>query len=115
MALLRRATDAHCVTDWTEVSPDFGVLHGVGASQQALASDFETFENFHVEAEEVLYADDERVVTAVRDGGRMKASDAEGWNRFFHAWTLRNGKVVRLSSHTESARALEAAGLREQA
>ncbi len=31
-----------CVTDWTQVSPDFGVLQGVDASQEALASYFET-------------------------------------------------------------------------
>jgi ketosteroid isomerase-like protein len=101
-----------CVTDWTEVSPDFGILHGVDACQRALSSYFETFEDFGVKVEEVLHADDDRVVTAVRDGGRMKASDAEVWNQFFHAWTLRNGKVVRLSSHTDKERALKAAGLR---
>jgi len=102
-----------CATDWTEVSPDFGVRYGARAADEALASYFETFENFHVEAEAVLHADAERVVTVVRDGGRMKASDAEVWNRFFHAWTLRDGKVVRLSSHIDRERAFEAVGLRE--
>ena len=29
--------DPDCITDWSEVSPDFGVLHGVGATQEALA------------------------------------------------------------------------------
>ena len=80
--------DRDCVTDWTQVSPDFGVLHGVEASQEALVSYFETFENFHVELEEVLHADGQGVVTAVRDGGRIKASNTEVWNRFFHAWTF---------------------------
>jgi hypothetical protein len=42
------------------------------------------FENFHVEVEEVIHADERQVVTAVRDGGQMKGSDAEVWNRFFH-------------------------------
>src|SRR5215204_923813 len=63
-----------CATDWTEVSPDFGVRYGARAADEALASYFETFENFHVEAEAVLHADAERVVTVVRDGGRMKAA-----------------------------------------
>src|SRR5436190_23833413 len=105
--------DPACVTDWTEVSPDFGVLQGVRDADEALASYFETFESFHVEAEAVLHADAERVVTVVRDGGRMKASEAELWNRFFHAWTFRDGKVVRLSSHTAREGAFEAVGLRE--
>ena len=104
--------DAQCVTDWTEVSPDFGVLHGADASEEALASYFETFEDFHVEAEAVLHADSERVVTAVRDGGRMKASNATVSNHFFHAWTLQTGKVVRLSSHLRKE-ALKAVGLSE--
>jgi ketosteroid isomerase-like protein len=113
LALPSEPFDPDCVTDWTQVSPDFGVIHGVEASQEALASYFETFENFHVEVEEVLHADENRVVTAVRDGGRIKSSETEVWNRFFHAWTFRDGKVVRLSSHTDREQALEAVGLRE--
>ena len=42
-----------------------------------------------------------------------QGSDAEVWNRYFNAWTFREGKIVRVSSHTGRMRALEAAGLRE--
>jgi ketosteroid isomerase-like protein len=100
--------------DAMDVSPDFGgVLRGLEATEEALLTYWETFEGFSVEIEEVIHADDERVVTAVRDGGRMKGSDAEVWNRFLHVWTFGNGKIVRLSIHTDRNRALEAAGLRE--
>jgi ketosteroid isomerase-like protein len=61
----------------------------------------------------LIHVDERRVVTAVRDGGRMKGSDAEVWNRFFHVWTFAEGKIIRLSIHTDRDRALEAAGLRE--
>jgi len=61
----------------------------------------------------VIHADDERVVTAVRDGGRLAGSDGEVWNRFFHVWTFRDGRIIRRSSHTERRQALEAAGLSE--
>jgi ketosteroid isomerase-like protein len=115
LVLPRELFDPDCVTDWTQVSPDFGVLRGVDASQAALASYFETFENFHVAAEEIVHADEQRVITAVRDGGRIKGTDGEVWNRFFHAWTFRDGKVIRLSSHTDRDQALEAAGLSDQA
>jgi ketosteroid isomerase-like protein len=101
---------ADCVTDLTQVSLDFRVLHGIAASQQAFTPYFETFDDFHVAAE-VLHADEHRVVTAIRDGGRIKGSDAEVWNRYFHAWTLSDGKVTRLSSHTDRAEAFNAAGL----
>ncbi len=68
---------------------------------------------FHVEPEQVLHADEERVVIAIRDGGRIAGSDKEVWNHFFHSWTLRTGKVVRLSSHTDRERALATVGLGE--
>jgi hypothetical protein len=61
----------------------------------------------------VIHSDQERVVTAIRDGGLIKGTDAEIWNRFFHVWTLSGGKLVRLSIHTDWSRALEAAGLAE--
>jgi ketosteroid isomerase-like protein len=70
------------------------------------------FDARDVKLQEVLYADEDRVVTAVQDGGRMRGSDAEVWNDLFHVWTFRDGKVVRISSHTDKSRALEAAGLR---
>ncbi len=110
----RELFDPDCVFDWTEVSPDFGGLfRGVDASEASLAPYFETFENYHLAADEILYADEDRVVTAVYDSGRIKGSNAEVSNRFFHAWTFRDGKVVRLSSHTDRERALQAAGLAE--
>ena len=43
----------------------------------------------------------------------MRVSDAEVWNRLFHVWTFRGGKVIRIASHTDKNRALEAAGLSE--
>jgi ketosteroid isomerase-like protein len=101
---------AECVTDLSEVSLDFGVLHGVHASQKALDPYFGTFDDFHVAAE-VLHADEHLVVTAIRDGGRIRGSGAEVWNRYFHAWTLRDGRVVRLSSHTDRQQAFRAVGL----
>ena len=73
----------------------------------------DTFERFHVELEEVIHADEEHVVTAVRDGGLVKGSTAEVWNRFFHVFTFRHGKIARWSTHTERSQALEAVGLRE--
>jgi ketosteroid isomerase-like protein len=104
-----------CVTDLTEVSLEHvTVLHGVHASQKALAPYFGTFDDFHVAAE-VLHADEHRVVTAIRDGGRIKGSGAEVWSRYFHAWTLRDGMVVRLSSHTDREEAFKAVGLEGQA
>ncbi len=99
--------------DVGDVSVEFGLIRGRESAQEILREYWLTFENFHVELIEVLFADEDRVVTAVRDGGRMKGSDAQVWNRLFHAWTFSNGKTVRFSSHSDMNRALEAAGRRE--
>jgi ketosteroid isomerase-like protein len=61
----------------------------------------------------VIHADEGRVVNVVRAGGRMRGTDAEVWNRFFHVWTFRDGRIVRLSIHADRNRAVEAAGLFE--
>jgi len=100
-----------CVTDWTDVAPEGEVMHGIEATNALIASYFGTFDNFHVAAEEIVHADQERVVVEIRDGGRMPGSDTEITSKYFHAWTLRDGKVVALSSHIDRERALKAIGL----
>jgi ketosteroid isomerase-like protein len=99
--------------DNTELWPDLDGVLGFDAAQEAMREYWETFEGYHVELEEVIHADESRVVVVVRDGGRMRGTDAEVWNRFFHVWTLRDGRIVRLSVHAERDRSLEAAGLSE--
>jgi ketosteroid isomerase-like protein len=99
--------------DNTELWPDITEVLGFDAAQEAMREYWETFEAYRVEIEEVIYADEGRVVNVVRDGGRMRGTDAEVWNRFFHAWTLRDGRIVRLSVHTDRNRSLEVAGLSE--
>jgi len=100
-------------TDLTDAGPDVGVVRGFDAAEEALRPYWEMFDDFRYEIEEVIHADERRVVTAVRDGGRMRETDSEVWNRFFHVWTFRAGKVVRVSAHLNRTRALEAAGLSE--
>jgi ketosteroid isomerase-like protein len=103
--------DPEYEVDLTDAYPDLGVIESVG--ETGLRGYFETFEDFRVELMEVIHADEKHVVTAVRDGGRLKGSDAEVWERFFHVWTFREGTVTRRSSHRERSRALKAAGLSE--
>ena len=106
--------DPDCVTDWTQVAPDGGLYRGVDATNTAVATYFRTFEDFHVEAEVIVYADQRRVVTAIRDGGRIRGGNKKVTNRYFHAWAFRDGRVVRLSSHIDRDQALQAVGLSEQ-
>jgi ketosteroid isomerase-like protein len=103
--------DPEYEVDLTDAYPDLGVIESVG--ETGLRGYFETFEDFRVELMEVIHADEKHVVTAVRDGGRLKGSDAEVWERFFHVWTFREGRATRRSSHRERSQALKAAGLSE--
>jgi ketosteroid isomerase-like protein len=96
--------------DMRDILWDVGIRRGIEAAREGFLQYAQTFEDFRVELREVIHADGQHVVTEIRDGGRLKGSDAEVWNRYFNAWTFRDGKVVRVSSHTDRARALEAAG-----
>ena len=95
--------------DMRDILWDVGIRRGIEAAREGFLQYAQTFEDFRIELREVIHADGQHVVTEIRDGGRLKGSDAEVWNRYFNAWTFRDGKVVRVSSHTDRARALEAA------
>ena len=99
--------------DTSDVMPDVAVVRGREAAEPSMRAYAAAFENFRIELEEVIATDEEHVVTVVRDGGRVRGSDAEVSNRFFHAFAIRDGQIVRWSSHLDRNRALEAAGLSE--
>jgi ketosteroid isomerase-like protein len=89
------------------------ITRGRDAAEAPLRDYWETFEDFRVELEELVHADERQVVTAVRDEGRIRGSGGEVSNRFFHVWTVGEGRIIHLSIHTDRRRALEAAGLSE--
>ena len=109
----RELFDRDYVLDTSDISPDTGAVRGYDAAQEVMLAYWEMFDDFHVELEDVVHADDKQVIIRVRDSGRVKGSDSEVWNLYFHVWTFAQGKVVRLSMHTDKQRALEAAGLQE--
>jgi ketosteroid isomerase-like protein len=63
-----------------------------------------------IEADELIEAGD-RVVAAVLQRGVGKESGAEVDFRYFHVWSFRGGKVVRLEVIRERREAFEVAGL----
>ena len=97
--------------DMSDMAWDIGVRRGFEAAREAFRQYAQTFDAFRVELREVIHADEEHVVTEIRDGGLVKGSDAEVWNRYFDAFTFRDGRLLRMSAHTDRARALEAAGI----
>jgi len=108
--------------DWNLFHPDaeldatnvvgFGVIRGREEVLTALRDYASSFDEWQIEPEELIDAG-ERVFAAVRDGGRMKATGGEVFNRFFHVWYFDSGKVIAWKTFRDKDAALEAAGLRE--
>jgi ketosteroid isomerase-like protein len=70
------------------------------------------FDEWGYEVGEVIDAGDS-VVAQIHQWGRGKGSGAGVESRFWQAWTISDGKIVRATHHSEKAEALEAAGLPE--
>ena len=97
--------------DTTDASPDGTVVRGAEAVASEMQAYWKSFDDFRVDLEEVVHADDELVVGVVRDQGRIAGSGAELSNRFFNVFTIRDGRIARMSFHTDRSGALAAAGL----
>src|SRR4026209_680738 len=78
--------------DARDIAPAMGVVRGYDAIWAALQESWDMFEGFHVDLKEVIHADAEHVVTAVRDGGRIKGGDAGGRNDLLHVWPSPGGQ-----------------------
>jgi ketosteroid isomerase-like protein len=70
------------------------------------------FEDWRIEPEEIIDAG-EQVVAVVRDGGRLRETGDEVYNRFTNLWTFRSGMVTRWKTFTDRGQAFDAAGLSE--
>ena len=86
---------------------------GIDAARRATTEWTGTFEDWEIEALDVIEVDRHQVVAIVRDRGRLKGSEAEVENEFAHLWTFREGLAIRFETFTEKAQALEAAELSE--
>jgi ketosteroid isomerase-like protein len=62
------------------------------------------------EPEEIIALDDEQVLAAVRTGGRGGGTGIELDQMIFHLSRVRDGRIVRLTTHFTREEALAAAG-----
>ena len=92
--------------------PDARTYHGHGGIRALAAQWQRLFDDFHLEAEELIDADDS-VVAMMRISGRGTASGVETGNPYAAVHSLRDGKVRRITDYPTKAEALEAAGLSE--
>jgi ketosteroid isomerase-like protein len=62
------------------------------------------------EPEETIALDDEQVLAAVRTGGRGRGTGIELDQMIYHLSRVRDGRIVRTTTHFTKEEALEAAG-----
>jgi ketosteroid isomerase-like protein len=90
--------------------PDAGTYLGVERVAEYTRGVLEPWERFTIEADEVIDAGDS-VVVATRQRGVGKESGIATEFRYFHVWSFRGAKAIRLENFRERAEALEAVGL----
>jgi uncharacterized protein len=89
-----------------------GVRYGPEGFLRATEEALEAFEDYRVEAEEYIDADD-AVVVPVRISGRGRASGAMLETRLAHVWVFRSGKVIRGDVYWTTEEALDAVGFQQ--
>ena len=88
------------------------VYVGREAAIEASRQYWGTFDDYQLEAEELIEAGSS-VVVVVRERGRGRGSGAPFERRWAQVWTFRDGRLVRWERFPDRAAALEAVGLRE--
>ena len=90
--------------------PDTGTYLGIEGLRAYTRGFLEPWSRITVEAEEITPAGDS-VVAAVRQSGVGGGSGVATDFRYFHVWTFRGGRAIRLETFRERADALDAVGL----
>jgi ketosteroid isomerase-like protein len=89
--------------------PDAGTYLGVERLAEYTRGFLEPWTRITIEAEEITGAGDS-VIVAVRQRGVGRESGAETELRYFHVWTFRGEKAIRLENFRERSEAFAAAG-----
>jgi ketosteroid isomerase-like protein len=96
------------MVDW----PEAGKSQGVEAMRRTWQAALGAWDDFRAEPHEFIEVG-EQVVVLTHARGRGKGSGAEVSADTATVWTLDAGKIVRLALYWDSAKALEAVGLRD--
>ena len=90
--------------------PDTGIYSGLEEVGKFLEGWIAAWDTASLEAREIVDAG-QKVLVAVRLNATGHASGITGDLFFFHVWTMRGGKVIRLEAIRDRTDALKAAGL----
>jgi ketosteroid isomerase-like protein len=90
-----------------------GLRRGREQVRAALSSFMTEWEDFTVEIEDLIAADDERVVMLLHLSGRGRGSGVPLDFREANVFTIRGGRIVKVEEYFDREQALDAAGLQE--
>ncbi len=90
--------------------PDSGTYVGVEAVARYMGGFLEPWTRLTIASEEIVGAGDS-VVVAVSQCGVGGSSGVATELRYFHVWSFRGGRVIRLETFRERGEALAAVGL----
>jgi ketosteroid isomerase-like protein len=101
---------------WDTTTLDFGInlqrCVGLDATNRWLAEWVEGFENWSLDVEETIDAEDQ-VITVVRQQANPRSGGPVVEMRFAQVWTFRDGLIARMDMYRDRDEAFEAAGLEE--
>ena len=95
------------------IGPYAGMYYGRAAVRSFLADYLDGWEYVRMEPEEFIEVGENHVVVLLRLHLRGKGSGVEVSAMTFNAWTMRDGKAVRMAVCNDKAEAIEAVGLSE--
>jgi ketosteroid isomerase-like protein len=90
--------------------PEDQTYQGREGYERFMRNWLEPFDDWHLDVERFVDADD-KVVVIQRQRGTSKSTGVEVDMRFAQVWTLRGGKVIRVELYADPEEALEAAGV----
>jgi ketosteroid isomerase-like protein len=93
---------------------DRGPIHGRLAFRAYVQDWIDTFDDFRIEAVELIDAGGDTVAGVLRFGGRAKLSGVETDSSFGVVFSIRDGKIARGREYATRAEALEAAGVLDE-
>ena len=112
LAALLSILDEQVEWDYVGAFPESTTYRGPEEVRRFLAEWSGAFDDFGVQAEEVIDAGDS-VIVLIHQWGRGKETGAEVESRTWQVLDFRSGRVVHCRGYTSKAEALEAAGLEE--
>ena len=89
---------------------DVGEMQGIDAARRYCQDWLDTFDDLTSVPEEVIDADDDRVIAVQRVTGRARLSGVETEIRYAVVYELRAGKILRVREYADRVQAREAGG-----